>query len=191
MDLGAYVQIDDLDKIASDNGIRVPRLRGYRLMKDEEPISCDEFMKSIKRIVFNDALTSCRPFDPDSGYYEFSERTDERLKKYGIFEENDPESSFGKYSAFNLIDIKWNLIHGKAKKRIKFALKKRIRACKKQYDAWNKYCGRNDILYIHARIGGNNWDWYEGYKLEKEPWFLEKVDDYYDCTYCDIYARIQ
>ena len=191
MDLGAYAQIDDLDEIAKKNGIVVPRLRGYRLMKDEEPVSNDDFMKSIKRIVFRDALTSCPPFDPDCGGYEYSQRTDNRLKKYGIFEEYDPESSFGKYSAFDLIDIKWNLIHGKARKRIKFALKKRIKACKKQYDVWNKYCGRDDILYIHARIGGNNWNWYEGYKLEKEPWFLEKVDDYYDCTYCDIYARIQ
>jgi len=31
MDLGAYVQIEDLDKIAKENGIVVPRLRGYRL----------------------------------------------------------------------------------------------------------------------------------------------------------------
>ena len=38
MDIGAYVQIDDLDKIAKENGIEVPRLRGYRLMKDEKPV---------------------------------------------------------------------------------------------------------------------------------------------------------
>ena len=35
MDLGAYAQIDDLSEIARRNGIEVPRLRGYRLMKDE------------------------------------------------------------------------------------------------------------------------------------------------------------
>lgn len=189
MDLEAYCNIEDLDDLAKKNGIDVPRLRGYRLMKDEEPISHDEFTASIKRHVFGDALTSCPPFDPDARCFEHSECTDRRLKRYGIFE-NDKDSPFRKYSQFNLVDIKWDLIHGKARKRIKFALKKRTKACWKQYDTWNKYCGRDDVLYIHARIGGDNWNYYEGYKLEKEPWFLEKVDDYYDCTYCDIYAKV-
>ena len=89
-----------------------------------------------------------------------------------------------------LVDLKWDKIHGKRRKNVKFNLKKELKAAKKQYDTWNKYVGRKDILYIHARIGGDNWIYYEGYKLEKEPWFLEKVDDYYDNTYCDIYARI-
>lgn len=190
MDLEAYCNIEDLNEIAKKNNIYVPRLRGYRLMKNEEPYNHDDFTTSIKRHVFSDALTSCPPFKPDSYCFEYSELTNKRLKKYGIFK-SDEDSPFGKYSQFNLVDIKWNLIHGKARKRIKFALKKRRKACWKQYEAWNRYCGRDDVLYIHARIGGNNWFWYEGYKLEKEPWFLEKVDDYYDSTYCDIYARIK
>ena len=28
MDLGAYVQIEELDKIVNTNGIRIPRVRG-------------------------------------------------------------------------------------------------------------------------------------------------------------------
>lgn len=190
MDLEAYCNIEDLNEIAKKNNIYVPRLRGYRLMKNEEAYGHEHFTTAIKHHVFSDALTSCPPFNPDSHCFEYSERTDKRLKKYGIFEK-DENSPFGKYSQYNLIDIKWNLIHGKARKRIKFALKKRTKGCWKQYDTWNKYCGRADVLYIHARIGGNNWNYYEGYKLEKEPWFLEKVDDYYDSTYCDIYARIK
>ena len=39
MDLGAYAQIKDIEKIAKENGIVVPRLRGYRLMKNEEQIN--------------------------------------------------------------------------------------------------------------------------------------------------------
>ena len=31
MDLYAYSQIDKLEKIAKENNIKVPRLRGYRL----------------------------------------------------------------------------------------------------------------------------------------------------------------
>ena len=38
MDLGAYAQIEDLEKVMEDNGIDIPRLRGLRLMKDETPI---------------------------------------------------------------------------------------------------------------------------------------------------------
>ena len=59
-----------------------------------------------------------------------------------------------------------------------------------QYRIFNKYVGRDDVLYIHARIGGANWAFYGGGELEKQPWFIEKVDDEYDNTYCDIYARI-
>ena len=54
----------------------------------------------------------------------------------------------------------------------------------------DKYVGRKDVFCVHARIGGNNWNYYGGYKLEKEPWFLERVDDYWDSTYCDIYVKI-
>ena len=44
---------------------------------------------------------------------------------------------------------------------------------------------------IHARIGGPNWEYYGGPLLKLEPWFLERVDDGFDNTYCDIYARIK
>ena len=37
MDLFAYLQIEDLEKYLKDNNIEIPRLRGLRLMKDEEP----------------------------------------------------------------------------------------------------------------------------------------------------------
>ena len=42
MDLGAYAQIPDLDKVLQDNNIDIPRLRGLRLMKNEEPITRKE-----------------------------------------------------------------------------------------------------------------------------------------------------
>ena len=38
MDLYAYCQIDALDSVAKKHGIDIPRLRGYRLMEDEEPM---------------------------------------------------------------------------------------------------------------------------------------------------------
>lgn len=56
-------------------------------------------------------------------------------------------------------------------------------------ETFNKYVGRCDILYIHARIGGGNWSHYRD-QVDGQTWFLEKVDDPYDDTYCDIYAKI-
>ena len=50
-----------------------------------------------------------------------------------------------------------------------------------------KDCG--DILYAHARIGGCNWEYYAEEVLMK-PWFIEKCDDPWDSTYCDIYCKL-
>jgi hypothetical protein len=54
---------------------------------------------------------------------------------------------------------------------------------------FNKYIGRDDILYVHARIGSGNWPAYRD-EVVNQPWFLEKIDDAFDPTYCDIYAKI-
>lgn len=118
MDLGAYAQIEDLEKIMEENGISVPRLRGVRLMKNEKAL------------------------------------TDEAIKEYSNIGLIDYERSYAMWKTFN------------------------------------KYCGRDDVLYIHARIGGGNWPSYRE-EVENQPWFIEKVDDAFDSTYCDIYARIK
>ena len=58
-----------------------------------------------------------------------------------------------------------------------------------QLERFNSYCGKEKVYMIHARIGGNNWEYYEGEKtVATQPWFLEKVDDDFDNTYCDIYV---
>ena len=48
MDLGAFVQIEDLDEIARLNGIEIPRLRGYRLMSQCKPYTEEEIAEQIK-----------------------------------------------------------------------------------------------------------------------------------------------
>lgn len=57
---------------------------------------------------------------------------------------------------------------------------------------WNKYACKEGVLYIHARIGGNNWENY-GVKsnIINQPWYLDRVDDWFDNTYFDIYAKIK
>ena len=50
MDLGAFVQIGNLEQIMTSCDIHVPRLRGLRLMKNEVPLSSEEInLPSVRR----------------------------------------------------------------------------------------------------------------------------------------------
>ena len=187
MDLTAYMQIDDLEKIAKDNNIEVPRLRGYRLMKEEEPISTEDIKNIMKRFevrVCEDLCCSDPFWNGNSNISEYSSRTD-YLRKYYLVSSTDEEG----YTSYT--DIRWDRIHGWKRKVLKFEIKKKKRDIQRNCDMWNKYAGKENVLYIHARIGGGNWDYFGGNELMKEPWFLDRVDDYYDETYCDIYALIK
>lgn len=59
-----------------------------------------------------------------------------------------------------------------------------------KYVMRNKYCGRKDVLRVHARLGGGNWETYKN-EIENKKWFLGKVDDGFDDTYCDIFVKIE
>lgn len=186
MDLGAYVQIDKLDKIAKTNGIEIPRLRGYRLMSEEKPVTQDEMKQMLNGCEVSAAkgLIQSEPFwCINASILVYSDRVRKMERHYLI------ERTVDGYKRF--VGVKWNKIHGKKRKTLKFAIKKEKQKTLRQWNAWNKYCGRNDVLYIHARIGGRNWEYFGGNELKKQPWFLEKVDDSFDETYCDIYAKIK
>ena len=159
MDLGAFVNIGNLQRLAEANGIDIPRLRGYRLMKDETEV--DE--EGISDIIHNLEVWECKNLFGDKYIQDINE--------------NDKR-------------IRWELIHGRRRKVLKFAVKKRRKCAIEQYRIFNKYVGQSGVLYIHSRIGGSNWDSYGGSDLEKSSWFIEKVDDCFDGTYCDIYAKI-
>lgn len=178
MDLGAYAQIEDIEQIAKANGIEVPRLRGYRLMKDEEHVDYSDMFDDIE-IKCAESLCESLPFwSLNASCWESSDYTD-YLKRY-----------FLEYRDYNPIRVRWERIHGWKRKTLKLAIHNYKKCIKAQFDTWNKYVGREDILYIHSRIGGNNWPLYSQYVVGK-PWFIERVDDGYDSTYCDIYARIK
>ena len=183
MDLGAYGQINNLSTIMSENGIQVPRLRGLRLMKNEEPLEHDDIEKEIN----NTALwycehACCSNFKYDAGWCEYSDRTRRLRRKYLIYESG---------TEFDPIGIKWNNLHGKKRKLFKYIFKKVRKNVEKNLLTFNKYAGAEGILYIHARIGGGNWIPYGGLDIAKQPWFIEKIDDYFDDTYCDIYAQVK
>jgi hypothetical protein len=190
MDLGAYAQIEDLSEIAKKNGIDVPRLRGYRLMKDEKPIDISAMLKReavycCENLV-SDQWNELHPNMLDYWYCR-GLNVDKNKKKYLSYH-IETTNSGTRYKVFDA--IKWEKIHGKHRKALKFAIKQQSPKVIAQFEMWNKYCGREDVLYIHARIGGLNWEYYDGdTTVATQPWFLDRVDDL-DCTYCDIYAKI-
>ena len=194
MDLFAYSQIDRIGKLAKANGIEIPRLRGYRLMSEESIVTEEEIQDAIKAHnghIYESACTSCPRFHPLCGWSEFSPATDRLKNKYLIRETVTGTRTNGSgYTYLETIGFRWELLHGKARKRLKYVLKRERKDVVNQYRTFNKYVGRDDVLCVHARIGGWNWTQYGGREIEKQPWFLEKVDDYFDSTYCDIFVKV-
>lgn len=181
MDLFAYANIDNLEELAKKNNIVVPRLRGYRLMKDEKPITREDMRKEYKNIEVDacDSLVCASPtWRCDPHGFMYNNWTFYLRRFYMDFENNHP------------VSVRWNRIHGWHRRNLKFEIKNRKRRYQKNCEVFNKYVGRDDVLYIHARIGGGNWEYY-GEMVKDQPWFLEKVDDPWDRTYCDIYAKLE
>lgn len=183
MNLTAYSQIEDLTPVLQSTGIEIPRLRGLGLMKNEEPVSkpdLDEILHSMEILAIQNLCESFPVWDFYSCCSEFCPATDRRIKKYMILDKDgDP------------IGIRWDRIHGKKRKIAKYAIKQYKKDVIKNIKVFNKYAGRDDILFVHARIGGDNWNYFNGPSIvASHPAFLEKVDDYFDSTYCDIYLKI-
>lgn len=183
MNLAAYSQIEDLTPVLQSTGIEIPRLRGLGLMKNEEPVSKTDLDKILHSMEILAVQNLCESF-PAWNFYsccsEYCPATDRRLKKYMILDKDgDP------------IGIRWNRIHGKKRKTAKYAIKQYKKNVIENIKVFNKYAGRDDILFVHARIGGDNWTYFNGPSIvASHPAFLEKVDDYFDSTYCDIYLKI-
>ena len=184
MDLGAYSQIPNLERLAKANNIEVPRLRGYRLMVNEKPVNIND-IKNDKSIDLRCASNLCEaePFwDPNSFCSSWCEET-RWYKDYYLKKGN----SGSKYDPY--VGIRWDRIRGRMRKTLKTYIHNEKQRQIKQYEVWNKYVGREDILYIHARIGGGNWPYYHD-QVDTQPWLVDRVDDGFDSTYCDIYAKI-
>lgn len=193
MDLFAYMNIKNLEDVARANGIEVPRLRGYRLMSEERAITPEEIQKSIRDMdahICELAVESYPTFSMHPLYYEFSDRTERLKQKYLIRKKKVTECEDGRsFTTHETVGFRWDRLHGKRRKNLKYVLKVTRKDVIHNLTTFNKYAGRNDVLYIHAKIGGGNWPEYRS-QVENQPWFIEKVDDYFDHVYCDIYARI-
>lgn len=176
MDLGAYVQIESLEEVAKANGIEVARLRGYRLMKDVGPVTEEELEKiGHKRLKWNLLEYFSKVYNiygrPISG---MSHMFDAEEIPY-LYNNGLPN---------------WKKIHGRARKEVKFIIKQSKKEAVEQYRIWNKYTGREDVLYIHAKLGSTSWSDIKHYQYANKPWYIESIDDSFDKVYCDIYAKI-
>ena len=149
MDLYAYTQIVDLQAIADSNGISVPRCRGYRLMKNEERVTTAE----IEQMITDQALYEAEKLfrlHPSGLFYEYSESAKARARRYIVIRKN--ENGFDEPIA-----VRWDRVHGKRRKAVKRIFRQVRRDVKEQYALFNSYVGREDVLYIHARLGSTSW----------------------------------
>lgn len=185
MDLGAYMRIIELGDIAKQNGIDVARLRGYRLMAQEEPVvgeAYDRILRFVLSSEYERMIEAVPRFSLHPAYYTFSSYTRKLCSKYLIYDGESRDCVVG---------VRWEKLHGKRRKAMKYIRKQALKKVRQQYDMFNQYCGRPDVLYIHARVGSANWSSTTWKNYMKEPWFLGAVDDAFDNTYCDIYAKIK
>lgn len=183
MDLFAYTQIGSLQDILASTGVDIPRLRGLRLMLEENPVPDTDIAEAIREeqmYVAERVIQSVPKWSPNSNVTRYSWETDRACRKYLVYGDD------GRATA-----IRWELIHGQHRRNMKHAMKIAKRRVLNSFDTFNRYAGRDDILCVHARIGGRNWGYFnEGGVVSGSDAFIEKVDDMFDDTYCDIYLRI-
>ena len=140
MDLVAFANIDNLNHLLVKNKIEIPRLRGIRYMKEEIPIMEEDYKEGeefIKRRIYEDAIHACPIWNLNSGCSEYSNWKTYLEKYFGVFRDKQ------------LVDLQWKKINRKKRKAIKMAIKKQLSAYKKQIETFNKYVGRDDVVYIH------------------------------------------
>ncbi|AXF52432.1 MAG: hypothetical protein [Caudoviricetes sp.] len=182
MNLYAYMQIDDLDEIAKKNNIEIPRLRGYEWMENETPIPEKDTLETIETSKIHIVENLCRSgWDPGCHCYSYNYKTSWLVDYYiGTNKDGNPI-------------IRWDRIHGKKRKMLKLKIKQKEKKIRQQDSVYNKYAGMKNVLYVHARIGGDNWKYLSNEvrrSILDHPGFLARVDSAYDSTYCDIYFQV-
>ena len=184
MDLYAYTQIEDLEDILKDLNINVPRLRGIRLMKVSKPTSQEKIEQEVKEIKVGNCVQWLREKS-----WNCSSSSRENKKHPSFIYEKIYNEYLEEYET-RVIDIDYSKIRRKDRNTIKLENRKDETRIRKDYELWNKYCGK-DVLYVHARIGGGNRLWYKTDKLKEHPLYLDDCDDSFDSTYCTIYYDIK
>ena len=183
MDLYAYSHIDNLNDVLKSTGVDIPRLRGLRLMLEEIPLSeqdIDEAIRSEQLYAAEQLIRAHPKWKNNACLHSYCYETDKACKKFLHYDHDG-----------NVIGIRWDLIHGKHRQSMKLAMHNAEKRVRHTFDTFNQYAGRDDILCVHTRIGGSNWAYYnQNGIISQSTAFIEKIDDSFDNTYCDIYLRI-
>lgn len=151
-----------------------------------------EDMSFILECLYLNALSSRPLFTPYGRIFRsyFSVATSRLRKKYLITEtttivERDGEQ----FELEKVVGFRWERLHGKNRKRLKYAIKQVTKAYDRFIELHNRYAGRNDVLCVCVRCGsGRKWSGVNWSALILEPWFLGACDCPNDNTCCYIYA---
>lgn len=177
MDLYAYANIDNLQKLLIDNNIQIARLRGLRLMKDEESISEERIETLVKDIKLENAITWLQ----QKSWGIWSSSKDDIKHKSFIYKNVEDED--GNLER-KIVKIDWSKVRRKDRNAIKLQNRYDEKRIRTNMNMFNSYVGK-DVLYVHARQGGGNREYYP--IDTTHPMYLSDCDDWYDSTYCDIY----
>lgn len=149
-------------------------------------------MSYILECLYLNALSSRPLFTPYGRTFRawFSVATSRLRKKYLITETTTIVGRDGEqFELEKVVGFRWERLHGKNRKRLKYAIKQVTRAYDRFAELHNRYAGRNDVLCVGVRCGsGNKWSCVDWAMLIREPWFLGACDCPNDNTYCYIYA---
>ena len=147
MDLYATGQMRDnnLDKVLEEQGIKIPSIRGVRIMADEDYVSDKDIEKSCRYVY----CKTKKLFTPDRYWHPATD-----------------------------------------KRQARALARRSSRIAYRQLTAYNKHVKEKGVWMVHARVSDNSWIANGGRDIEKQPWFIERVKDGMDATYCDIYVRV-
>lgn len=179
MDLYAYSQIENLETILQINNIEIRRLRGLRLMRQEEAISEEE----INKIVEDQKLENAIRWLKQRCWDVWSSSKDNKVHKAFIYKTVPDKYHEGEFEK-KIVAIDWSKVNRKDRNIIKLVNREDEKRIRTNFKMFNSYIGK-DVLYVHARQGGGNRDYYP--IDTSHPMYLSDCDDWWDSTYCDIY----
>lgn len=170
-----------LTGILDELQLQIPRLRGLSLMKYDQPLTKEKELEYIRLL----EASTVRELLEDSPRWKLRPNPCE-LDAYWV--------SWKVYNKYLKITdshaeyVKWENLHGKKKNQAKYWIKKNKKAYYAQYDLYNKYAGRPDVLCVSSRIG-STWEESGGREIENHPAFLGEAVSWFDPTFCEIYLK--
>lgn len=161
------------DLIAEVTGTSLISIQDIRFMRDEELYSEESIQDTINRndmSVIKHLVMSKWSYNPK----RFLGLFPELFKKYIDY---DRFKKTGK-------GIIWENIHGKKRRVAKYETKKFHKSIRNQYETYNKYVGRDDVLYFHTILNNEQYN-----KLCSSSSYIEDVADWFDPRYRDMYFK--